>query len=51
MTSLTLHFAANRNHVVDRWTPDFYRSKFRKNGMENLRICAASVEASDKKIQ
>lgn len=51
MTSLTLHFAANRNHVVDRWTPDFYRSKFRKNGMENLRIGAASVEASDKKIQ
>lgn len=48
MTTLSLYFATNRNHVgKSRWSPDSYGAKFSDDGIENLRFGYLSVEADE----
>lgn len=46
MTTLTLYYATNRNHLgKNRWGPDGYGNKFSQDGVENLRFGRLTLQA------
>ncbi|MCL5801836.1 MAG: alpha/beta hydrolase [Gammaproteobacteria bacterium] len=52
MTTLTLYYATNRNHLgQDRWKPEGYGSKFSQDGVENLRFGRLTLEADQTIIE
>lgn len=52
MTTLTLYYATNRNHLgQNRWKPEGYGSKFSQDGIENLRFGRLTLEADQTSIE
>ena len=52
MTTLTLYYATNRNHLgQDRWKPEGYGSRFSQDGVENLRFGRLTLEADQTVIE
>ena len=50
MLTLTLHYATNRNHLGQRWTPDSYGQDFSADRPNNLRFGRVTVEVSTNKV-
>jgi esterase/lipase superfamily enzyme len=50
MLTLTLHYATNRNHLGQRWTPDSYGQNFSADRPNNLRFGQVTVEVSANKV-
>ncbi|MFT6918168.1 MAG: esterase/lipase superfamily enzyme [Cognaticolwellia sp.] len=50
MLTLTLHYATNRNHLGQRWTPDSYGQDFSADRPNNLRFGRVTVEVGANKV-
>ena len=52
MTTLTLYYATNRNHLgPDRWQPTGYGTHFSKDGIENLRFGKLELDVDEAIIE
>lgn len=51
MLTLTLHYATNRNHIGDQWSPTHYGQNFSSDRANNLRFGCVSVDVSAQKVE